>query len=774
MLNYANLNDVEFEYLCQDIMSKKLGVELRRFAQGRDGGIDLTDVVTKNIVVQVKHYSKTDINGLINSLKKEVQKVQKLKPKQYYICCSKELTQVNINAIYELFKNYMDSEKNIITLLEIEDFLVDSKNTDILRKHYKLWISSTNIFNDIFSNDIHIDSSILLDETEKQVKYFVQTKAYDEALKCLEKNRTLFLVGDPGVGKTVTSKMLVLHFVALGYRIRYTTDVTDINNMKKSITSDRDVKEIILLDDCLGQAYFNMRESQENELLQLIKYVNYSEQKVLILNSRVTIFEEAKNRTPKFVDSFQNNEFKVHIINMQQVSNLEKAKILYNHLFFNKISNEYFEVIKKDKLYNRIIEHSNYNPRVIEFITSPNQTNDIEASSYSQFIINCLNNPREIWANEYDRRLSYEDRILLLTLYSLTETTENYDYVETIYNEKIKNIPNIDKTLNNFELSLGRLQSSFVKIIDEKESKKLSVINPSINDFLNGKFKEGKSEQGEIIKESKSIHQLIRLLPTDELNSKVNEIMLNGSIEEYIFRNQKEKDEIISYYLLKNKIKNANYNQYLDKFLNNFNAIRLTESHIILESTLFYLLLNNDIITFYNLDKHFLEWENVYNILKKLDFFSLTEAIFEIDLILEFDDEWCIHCEDFLIDEFQDYFSSVYADEFIDDLEDFLSHNSSYSEFIKTTRADYYIDTFIADGTDFLNNLLNELLDEQLDKLPSKFNITKIKSSTTIEIYDISSAVESLVINEYDDYGEDEFRESYSKEPNEIEMIFER
>lgn len=59
MLNYANLNDVEFEYLCKDVLSKMLGVQLQRFASGKDGGIDLTDDVhKKNIVVQVKHYDQ--------------------------------------------------------------------------------------------------------------------------------------------------------------------------------------------------------------------------------------------------------------------------------------------------------------------------------------------------------------------------------------------------------------------------------------------------------------------------------------------------------------------------------------------------------------------------------------------------------------------------------------------------------------------------------------------------------------------------------------------
>ena len=77
MLNFANLSDLEFEYLCKDVMSAMLKVRLERFGLGRDGGVDLTDdAYQKNIVVQVKHYIATDVRGLIASLKKEVSKVQ--------------------------------------------------------------------------------------------------------------------------------------------------------------------------------------------------------------------------------------------------------------------------------------------------------------------------------------------------------------------------------------------------------------------------------------------------------------------------------------------------------------------------------------------------------------------------------------------------------------------------------------------------------------------------------------------------------------------------
>lgn len=72
-MNYSNLSDVEFEYLCEDVMSRKLSTRLERFAPGRDGGIDLTDdAFARNIIVQVKHYVKTDTSGLIRSLKKKL------------------------------------------------------------------------------------------------------------------------------------------------------------------------------------------------------------------------------------------------------------------------------------------------------------------------------------------------------------------------------------------------------------------------------------------------------------------------------------------------------------------------------------------------------------------------------------------------------------------------------------------------------------------------------------------------------------------------------
>lgn len=291
MLNYADLSDNEFEKLCMNIVNRKFKLNVRGFAKGRDRGIDLADSLTNiNNLVQVKHYIGSTVAQLINQMKKEKSKVDALKPKNYYICTSLSLSPDKVKEVYLMFSDYMQSENNILTILEIDDFLNDPQNADILNKNYKLWIDRSGILNEVLNNKIFVDCEVLLSGIDRLKKFFVATNIYYECLNCLQDNGAILITGNPGVGKTITSKMLALHFAALGYCVRYTTNVTNLTELKSSLSRDSEQKEVIILDDCFGQAYFQMKESQNRELLSLIKYVNLNKNKYIILNSRVTIF----------------------------------------------------------------------------------------------------------------------------------------------------------------------------------------------------------------------------------------------------------------------------------------------------------------------------------------------------------------------------------------------------------------------------------------------------------------------------------------------------
>lgn len=774
LLNYANLNDVEFEYLCQDIMSKKLGVELRRFASGRDGGIDLTDsVFEKNIIVQIKHYIKTDISGLISSLMKEIPKVDEHRPSQYYICCSKELSAAKVEDIYAMFSDYMESDANIITLIEIDDFLAHPENIDVVRKHYKLWISSTNILQDIYSNDIFIDCEVLLSNIHMDEKYFVQTVAFDCALECLSRNKTLFITGDPGVGKTVTSKMLVLYYAADGYRVRYTTDGADLSALKRALSQSQETKEIILLDDCFGQAYFNMKETQGNELLSLIKYVNLSKNKRLILNSRVTIYREAQARTPELIKSFENKEYKVHIIDMSAMSNLEKAKILYNHLFFNSIGDDYFASIKQNRNYRKIVNHPNYNPRIIEFASNPYHFSDVQPDNYFSFVLEHLDNPSKIWDDEYERKLSKVDRVLLTTLFSLADTTAPLGFVKQCFNARIQCMPDVDTTINQFQNSLSRLQQAFIKVVDNKNRCMLSMVNPSVNDYMRLRIYNDIIEKRNLLSTATSVLQLKRLLEPEEYQSKLFAIFSDGSILKYFFESDEGKAAFITYFISFNKILDMRYQQVVFSYLSNIRNVNIYEKHNVSAIFLFELLLEKDMYTFYEIDS-FLSVDILEKILLHFDLGDLIEAINCSYTLFENGEKFISMCKKVMKNTIEVHCGCVDADEYDLDNQDIVEDSYQYVDYGED---DYHRELDIDASVEHIENAIKEKVKDEIwdyiNDLPEELSMpVSFMDEVYIGVSGAKDLIEAYIKS--DDYDDDRYEGPAQSYSSEIDLIFDR
>lgn len=774
MLNYANQNDVEFEYLGQDVMSKKLGVDLRRFAAGRDGGIDLADSTYKpKIIVQVKHYIKTDVSGLIRSLAKEVEKIEELKPTQYYIFCSKELSAKKISEIYSMFSDYMDSDKNIITLNEIEDFLTDGANIDVLRKHYKLWLSSTNILHDLHNNDIFIDCESLLSSIHRDEKYFVQTSAFNQALKCLSKHKTLFLTGDPGVGKTVTSKMLILNYAAKGYRVRYTTDVTDLASLKRALAQDRNAKEVILLDDCLGQAYFEMKSSQGIELLSLIRSVNASKNKLLILNSRITIFQEARTKTPELVNSFENKEFKVQIINMSAMSELEKAKILYNHMYFSTENEEYFQAIKTNKNYMNIIKHKNYNPRIIEFVSNPNRYNGIPANKYYKFVAQCLDNPYMVWDNEYEERIQVVDRCLLMTLFSLSNTTVSYELSKKCFIKRAQRVSGIDTTVNQFERSLARLQESFIRIIDDNGCKKLSMVNPFVNDYLKSKLEGNPLEFENILEAAAAIPQYRRLLPVEKADAKILSLFETGKISEVLFESEKEKNGYISAFIALNSIMNISYKDNVYLYLKNIDDVYDYDKSTIYAANILIKLFDEKMFYFYGLDTFLLDFVIFKNILSKFVLEDLPKILSECYHYFEIEDGFIDMCEEVVNDAISWYCESVDVSSFDIDIGMRLSENSriiqyGYDEYGSEPDIDAAIEAVESDIKDIVEKEIDEILNDLPGDLSGGWFVN---TPYEISIEGVDDLVNAYLQSDYDD---DRCHDYEPSSNSDIDLIFNR
>ncbi|MBQ7841158.1 MAG: restriction endonuclease [Lachnospiraceae bacterium] len=562
MLNYENLSDYEFENLCCDIMSKKLGVQLRIFATGRDGGIDATDdTKMHNIVVQAKHYIRSGYTALMRTLRGEVEKVKQLNPNQYYVCCAQKLTPGNISEIYDLFSEYMCDTNNVIDLNVIDTFLNKPENSDVLRKHYKLWLESTEILSQIYNKNIFIDCEVLLADIEEQSKFFVETNYYYESIKVLDRSRILMLLGLPGVGKTVTTKMVALHYASLGYCIRFTTDGS-ITNLKKVVSESEEKKELIILDDCLGQAYFKMKENQENELISLIKYVSRHNNKKIIMNSRITIYNEAKEHSGLFADFFDDKDNLIKYIDMNNLSIENKGQIFFNHLYFKGVPREYYNNIIKDKVYKRIVLHVNYCPRIIEFVTKRKQYESILPENYANYLIECLRKPSEVWKEEYRFRIQQEDRLLLTTMFSLTDTIVKNDILKRAYNERMKHRSGVDVTQNYYENALKRMNGSMIKLVDKDNQIWVGAANPSVNDFLREILFKNALEYEDIKEHCTEYIQILRLFP-----EYLEAAIINGRAENLHYVSEEEKYAVILSFICTNKVYNEGCKNIVCEYL---------------------------------------------------------------------------------------------------------------------------------------------------------------------------------------------------------------
>jgi len=627
MFNYENLSDVEFESLAKDIMEIKLGVNLQRFAKGRDGGVDLTnDVRKRELVVQVKHYYRSSVASLISSLKKEINKVRVINPQRYFVVTSATLSADKKDEIYEMFRDYMPDENSVITREDIEDFLQNEDNVEVVKRHFKLWLHSTRVLELVTSGDIETDSQVCIEQIKQNEKVLVQTQAYYEAINCLEATRVLFITGAPGVGKTITAQMLVLKYISEGYRLRYSTDTTDLSALKKSIFMNRDLPEIILLDDCFGQYYFRMKETQDSELVSLIRHIKISPNKVLILNSRLTILHEAKSISHEIMRCIDSDELHVHVIDMNRISILDKAKILYNHLFFSNIPVEYFCAVKNDNFYMKIILHKNYTPRIIEHVTTERHFASVQPAEYPQYILDVLNKPDEIWDNEYSKRIQQIDRIFLGTLFSLTNTSVDVRLFRDCFNYRLRLAPVVDLTEDNFKNCLSRLNMSMVKTIDYHGHKRIGVINPSVNDYLKNRLDQNKPERDEIIASIASIEQADKMLP--DSNDFIKAKFIDRTILHFFFVSTQVKEDFLLAKVCEYEICDDTFSSIVAHYLHKVRVLCDSRGlRIIPEIDLLKRLLHSNLYSFYKVPNILKEQDVLFNMLDWYDFNDLVEAI---------------------------------------------------------------------------------------------------------------------------------------------------
>lgn len=563
MFNILNLDPFEFEKFCLDFMEKKLNIKFKRFGPGKDDGIDLISLDGK-IICQCKRYK--DSSKLFDVSKKELEKIKKHNFEEYYLLTSAEVGATVAKKIYGIFQGYMKDYSYIIGKNDIDDFLSDEVNIDVLKRNHKLWLTSSLVLDLYLNRYSDAISKVMIDDFENETKYFVETKAYYNAVDIINSNGVILFVGDPGIGKTLTSKMLIRYLLISNKEYRLTT--VSNNDLSKLIESvqQNDNPEIIFLDDFLGQTALSISDKLINELKSLLKLTRIYKNKKVVLNSRITILNKAKHEKEEFEKLMDEIGIKECLIDVNDITKLDRARILYNLMYHNGVTRKSYESIIENKNYNTIIEHKSFNTRIIEMCVI--REKKIESQVFYDYVINALNNPKDVWKSEFDR-IEPCDAVLMYQLYTLGN---NYIPIEVL---KKSTLNFLEKSGNDivrysFNDSINRLSKSLIGIAILGKKKYISVLNPSINDYIQNYLLDNSAELKKIFDKSLYIEQIDKILELAPsfLENKINnfdKILAYNSYNSFMSDDYLDKKKKINF-IIKYKYCDKNIKEYVNSF----------------------------------------------------------------------------------------------------------------------------------------------------------------------------------------------------------------
>lgn len=477
--DFRILQPSEFECFSRDLLQARERIFIESFADARDKGIDLRFAYSKDKTCIVQCKRNKEWKELKGKLKNEVEKVKSLQPQRYILTTSVDLTVEQKDAIVTMFSPFILANTDVLSRKDLNNLL--TQYPEIEYNYHKLWLASTNVLNTIINCATLNWSSFELEKIETDIRLYVENQSLHKALDILTKNHYVIISGIPGIGKTTLARMLVYTMLAQGYEeFVYVTD--DLDNAAKMFNKEK--RQIFFFDDFLGSNSFVQQSvSFENKLITFIEKIRKSNHTLFILATREYVLSEAKAYYEKLTMS--NIDIAKCTIELEYYTKTIKARILYNHLSEAEIPSEYIDEFLDKKAYRTIIEHQNFNPRVIESIIKEQIWNNIGVNGFARKVKEFFDNPISVWQFAFDK-LEVETRYILLVLGTMGGFARLCDLQEAYRHFLSLNHNELGLAYDDvrWRHSLKVLMNCFIKIESSRSVKLVSMYNPSIADFI--------------------------------------------------------------------------------------------------------------------------------------------------------------------------------------------------------------------------------------------------------------------------------------------------
>lgn len=499
------LSPLDFELLSKDLIEAEIGIRLENFREGRDRGIDLRYAPARRprrgkrrseqqrenddseeLIVQCKRYGA--FSALKSELKKdELPKIVKLNPRRYLLCTSVSLSPQQADEIKAELSPFIQSTDDIYGRDRLNSLL--TKHPEVERRHIKLWAGSAGVLDSIVNSRTHVVSLEEVERTIAASKIYVRNDSFGEALEILKRHRVCIVSGQPGIGKTTLARMLLLYYLRAGF---------DIVKIESDISEARQVgyhnnPRFYFYDDFLGQTALadKLNKNEDQQLLDFMTSIRESKDSVFVLTTREYVLNQAKLTYEKLARG--NFDHRKCTIDLSKYSRRNRAEILYNHIHFSDLPRPLVQSLVAKRGYVQLVDHQNYNPRLIEYMTSRARVGGVSAADYPALFLWNLDNPTMIWDHAFHNQISQRSRDLLHILVTIPMDClmANAEDAFLPFHRSMCVDYGMSNSPGDFRKALSELDGTFIALRNYHGAIRIGFENPSIRDYMHNVLLNG-------------------------------------------------------------------------------------------------------------------------------------------------------------------------------------------------------------------------------------------------------------------------------------------
>ncbi len=481
--DFSTLSPADFEDLCRDLVGREIGLRFEAFAAGPDSGMDGRHARGGlTTILQAKHYVGSSFAKLKATMKRERGSIDALAPDRYILATSRKLTPPNKAKLAAEIGPALKDQGDILGSGELNALLRDFP--DIEKAHIKLWLSSSAVLERVLHSASHTVTTITKAEIEAKVRVYAQNPSFGDAQAILEDQHVLIVSGPPGVGKTTLAEMLSYAYLADGWQLVAVRSLDD--GFGAIVDSER---QVFLFDDFLGKIALDTQAlaAKDSDLARFMRRVRTSPNARFILTTRAHIFEEARRSSEHLAD--QRLDISRYLLDVGTYTRRIRARILYNHLIVAGTPRELVAALIESGTVKKVVDHRNYNPRVIEWMTDADRLHDETPETYPKAFLAALANPKQLWDTAYRKHIPEKCRHLLLTMYFCSQYGVELDELQPAFealHRELCTTYGIARDPKDFEEAIRILEGGFIAI----RGTVVAYVNPSFRDYMSDYVKD--------------------------------------------------------------------------------------------------------------------------------------------------------------------------------------------------------------------------------------------------------------------------------------------